>query len=169
MFKKLRPTSILIKKRIRLSSILLEFQKSGSWDLGSRTFFWQNPDIFGWDQKYYPINVIWIIFLLKMKHKMIAIDLKWINESFRAIFNNKIIFINELFTKIWKSDIFIPKLGSRTFFVFLELWLIHGARQDLEKSGSVTATLVTSSLDRSALGSVISWGGLVQTRTSLQT
>jgi hypothetical protein len=33
----------------------------------------------------------------------------------------KIILICELFTEVYKSDILMPKLGSLTFFVFLEL------------------------------------------------
>ena len=97
-------------------------KKLGSWDLGSQTSFWRNPDIFGWDQKSDPFIDIWIIFLLKIKHNLMAVDHKWINKSFKTIFIKKIILICELVTKIWKSDIFIPKLGSRTFFVFLELW-----------------------------------------------
>ena len=56
-----------------------------------------------------------------MKQNLMAIDLKSINKSFTPIFIKKNILICDLFAKIWKSDIFIPKLGSRTFFVFLEL------------------------------------------------
>ena len=46
------------------------------------------------------------------------------NKSFKTIFMRKIILICELFTELKKSDILIPKLGSRIFFVFLELCLM---------------------------------------------
>ena len=83
-------------------------KKSGSWDLGSRTFFWRNPDIFGWDQKSDPFIDIWLIFLLKMKHNLMTIGHKRMVKSFKTIYIKNIILICELFTKIWKLDIFIP-------------------------------------------------------------
>jgi hypothetical protein len=87
-------------------------KKLGSWDLGSRTLFRRNPDIFGKGQKSTHLfscrkwNIIWWELSIK---------------SFKTIFINKFIFICELFTEIWKSDIFISWFGSQTFFVFLEL------------------------------------------------
>jgi hypothetical protein len=89
-------------------------KKSGSWDPGSRTLFWRNPDIFGRVQKSDPFIDIWLISLPKIKHNLMAND--------QTIFITNIILFCELFTEIWKSDIFIPKIGSRTFVVFLELW-----------------------------------------------
>ena len=44
------------------------------------------------------------------------------NRFNKTIFIKKIILICESFIEIFNSDIFIPKLGSRTIFVFLELW-----------------------------------------------
>jgi hypothetical protein len=96
-------------------------KKSGSWDLGSRTLFWRNPDIFGWDQKSDRFIDIWLICLLKITYSMMTIHHKCINKSFKTIFIQKIILITDLLTAIWKSDIFIPKLGSQTFFFFLEV------------------------------------------------
>jgi hypothetical protein len=45
------------------------------------------------------------------------------NKTFKTIFIKKIILICESFTEIWKSDILMPELGSRTYFVILELWI----------------------------------------------
>ena len=48
------------------------------------------------------------------------------NESFKTIGVKKTNLICELLKEIWMSDIFIPKLGSRIFFVIFELCLwIH--------------------------------------------
>jgi hypothetical protein len=43
------------------------------------------------------------------------------NTSFKTVFIQKMDLICVLFKEIQKSDIFTPKLGPRTFFVFLEL------------------------------------------------
>ena len=43
------------------------------------------------------------------------------NKSFKTIFIKKIILVYKLVKEIRKCDIFITKLGFRTFFVFLEL------------------------------------------------
>ena len=86
--------------------------------LGSRilTLFWRNPDIYGWDLKSDLFIDIWLFSLLKIKHNLMTIDLKWMNMSFKTIVIKKIILICEFLTEIWKSDIFIPKLESQRYF-----------------------------------------------------